>query len=192
MSSFQIRTYVVASAFAKLKKAAAEDAPGARKALDGLSQEARKFAESPSPPQWCPVPICSEIFEAVVSLSGGDDAHARTALIECGKDAAYEASNTFLRLVMKVLTPKLLAKKLPDVWRSDCNCGTVVAEVGDDGIRNTYSQIGDFKHIAPVAVGFVSFALQAMGKEITNIDLGQWSIATPAPETFSFSITWRK
>lgn len=192
MSSMQIRTYVMASAYAHLKKAAAGDSQRARRALETLLPSTRQVAESATPPLWVPVSQCADVFDAVASLSEGDEARARTALIDCGKEAAFEASNTFLRLVMKVLTPSLLAKKLPDVWRRDCTGGNVAAEVSEDGIRNTYSEIGGFNHIAPVAVGFVAFALQAMGKDVTTIDLEDWSLATPAPERFSFSIKWRK
>jgi hypothetical protein len=181
---------MVTSGAAFLKKQAAVLRPGVEDAAK-LSREVLECAANTSGSTLVSAEYAAEIYRKLAALADSED-KARELLIVCGKEHAFEASNTFLRLIMKVLTPTLLAKKLPDVWKRDCTMGNVVAEVYEDRIRNRYHDIGGFDHIAPVAIGFVQFALEAMGKTITKAELHDWSLTTPAPETFSFDVHWKK
>lgn len=158
--------------------------------IQRLSPDARAVIDGTKRPMMVPASHCSEIYRAIAELNGTEDA-ARDMLIACGKATAFEASNTFLRLIMKVLTPGLFAKKLPDFWKRECTIGAIQAEVMEDRIRNRYIDIGGFDFLAPVAAGFVAFALESMGKTITETNIQGWSLADPGPESFTFEIVWK-
>ncbi|HVU05988.1 MAG TPA: hypothetical protein VHE30_29765 [Polyangiaceae bacterium] len=188
MTDIQMRGYVLLSAAEYLRASAGEKR--ANDLLAGASPALRGALSTASSASWCKAEHHAEMFHLIASLAGGDDEKAKDLLIACGKAAAHEASNTFLRLLMKVLTPTLFAKKLPDIWARDCTGATVTVEVHEEKIRNRLSGVGGFDHIAPVAVGYVLFALEAMGKKITRVDLHEWSLATPGPDKPWFEIHW--
>jgi len=189
MGENEMRGYGLLSAVTYLRKAAGEQR--AKQLLDGLSQETKQALATAKEASWCSSKSVAEVYRAIASLSNGDESTAQKNLIECGKHAALEASNTFLRLLMKLLTPTLFAKKLPDLWSRDCTVGKIVVEVHDHKIRNRLLGVAGFDHLGPVAAGYVAFALEAMGKSITKTELHEWSLATPSPTDVWFEVFWK-
>ena len=189
MAENQMRGYVLMAAVAYLRKTAGEQ--HAKRVLDGLSPETKQALATAKEASWCSTNSVAEMLHAVASLSNGNESSAQKNLIDCGKYAAHEASNTFLRLFMKLLTPTMFAKKLPDIWARDCTVGKITVEVHADRIRNRLVDMTGFDHIAPLCVGYVAFALEAMGKSITKTELHGWSLATPGPSDCWFEVFWR-
>jgi hypothetical protein len=188
MAGKQMRGYVMLAAVAYLRKAAGEQR--AMQIIDGLTPETKQAFTTAKDASWCSSTSISEVFRAIASLSNGNEASAQNALIECGKSAAKEASNSFLKLLMKLLTPTMFAKKLPDLWARDCTVGKIAVEVFDDRIRNRLVEVAGFDHLGPVAVGYVTFALEAMGKTIIKTELHGWSLATPGNDCW-FEVFWK-
>jgi hypothetical protein len=188
MAENQMRGYGLLSAVAYLRKAAGE--PRAKQIMDGLSPETKQAFATAKDASWCSSKSIAEVYRAIASLSNGDESSAQKNLIECGKYAAQQASNTFLKLLMKLLTPTMFAKKLPDLWARDCTVGKIVVEVYDDRIRNRLMDVAGFDHLGPVAAGYVAFALEAMGKTITKTELHGWSLATPGSDCW-FETYWK-
>jgi hypothetical protein len=189
MNAIKMRGYVLLSAAAYLRQAAAEQ--GDKEVIDGLSASLRESLKTAKSATWCPADQVAEIYRAIATLGKGQEDRVRDMLIECGKRSALEASNTFLRLLMKMLTPQMFAKKLPDVWARDCTGGRIEVELQEGRITNRLSDMAGFDHIAPAACGFVVFALEAMGKSITKIEVHGWSLENPGPATASFEIRWK-
>ncbi len=86
-------------------------------------RKSREIVASAKSATWYPVATLAELLNSIASLAKGDEAKARELLINCGKYMAREATNTFLRLLMR-MTPALFAKKLPDFWGRDCTRGS--------------------------------------------------------------------
>jgi len=188
MAENQMRGYGLLSSVAYLRKAAGEQ--NAKRILDGFSPDTKQALASAKEASWCSTKAVAEVYSAIASLANGDQLAAQTHLIECGKFNAHQASNTFLRLLMKMLTPTLFAKKLPDIWARDCTVGKITTEVFDDKLRNRVTGVAGFDHIGPVCVGYVTFALEAMGKSITKTELHDWSLATPGTDCW-FEVSWK-
>jgi hypothetical protein len=189
MSAIQMRGYVPMSAATYLRNTAGEQT--AARLLASMPAQARRSLETATQAGWCPAPDVAELFRVIASLGDGDEDRARNHLVECGKNAAREASNTFLRLLMKLLTPAMFAKKLPELWGRDCTGGKITVAVHEDRIVNHLLDMQSFDHIAPVAIGYVMFALEAMGKNITEHSLHGWSLAQPSAPDSWFEIRWR-
>jgi hypothetical protein len=189
MNDIQMRGYVLSSAAEYLKRFAGEKKGG--DILAAVSPALRDALSGATSASWCHSVHIAEMYRAVASLGDGDEARAKDILVACGKAAAHEASNTFLRLLMKVLTPTLFAKKLPDIWARDCTGAKISVEVGEESIRNRLFGVEGFDHVAPVASGYVVFALEAMGKSITKIEHHEWSLSNPAPSEPWFEISWK-
>jgi len=188
MAENQMRGYGLISGVAYLRKAAGDQ--NAKRLLDGLSPETKQAIATAKEANWCSSKSVAELYSAIASLGNGDERSAQNHLIECGKHAAHDASNTFLRLLMKMLTPTLFAKKLPDIWARDCTVGKITTQVFNDKLRNHLTGVAGFDHIGPVCVGYVTFALEAMGKSITKTELHGWSLATPAIDCW-FEVSWK-
>lgn len=144
-----------------------------------------------NPVEWYPVEHLAALNRAIATvLGGGDEAKTRDAFVNLGRFAAREATNTFLRLLMRVLTPNLLAKRFPQLWSRDCTVGTAAVDVQDKGFTIRLDGVEGFDHCAPTSMGFASFVLSQMGKEIVLGDLKGWSLATPGPPTVTVELRW--
>jgi hypothetical protein len=185
-----VRGYIVSKSAAYLKSLVSE-AEG-RRIFEGLSPQVSHAIGQAKPAEWMPATYSSEILRAIAALSRGDDDHAREELVKCGRYIANEATNTFLKLLMRVLTPTLFAKKLPSFWSRDATAGRYEVEVNDDKIVCHLKEMEAFDHIAPIGVGYVSFALEAMGKTIRKSQLHGWSLATPNASDLWFELYWER
>lgn len=190
MEPFKTRGYIFGTALKYLR----EGLPSDRrvKVLERINPETIRWIETLSKPaEMYTVEKAVEIYDAIVFASGGDDAIAEQDLCNCGKFAASEASNTFLRLLMKVLTPGLFAKKLPSLYARDNSKGVVRVEATDDRLICNMSQIKGYPHMPAVAVGWATFTLEMMGKSLSKSTLRGWSVATPDVDEAEFELVWR-
>ncbi len=158
-----------------------------------LPSDGCRSRESYDQMQWYPVDHCSDLYRGIVSLHGDDEAKAREALLGCGKFIAHAATNTFLRLLMRIMTPRVFARKAPDFWARDSRCGrmeTDTSQLGDRRLIVRLHDIGAFAHTAPVAAGFGAFALTACGVKDLSVKISDWSLATPAPSDVDIEMSW--
>jgi hypothetical protein len=189
MSGIQVRGYTVLKAASYLRGRVGEEE--ARRLFEGFSPELRQALNTAAPAAWLPVAHIAELHRAVAALGKGNDDLARKELITCGQTMANEATNTFLKLVMRVLTPTLFAKKLPSLWARDATGGKYHVDVAEDRLVCRLSEMDEFDHIGPISVGYVSFSLEAMGKTIEKTELHNWSLSNPSAPDCWFELTWK-
>ncbi|HVK73960.1 MAG TPA: hypothetical protein VM734_11605 [Kofleriaceae bacterium] len=186
-----VRGYIVSKSSAYLRSIVSE--AEARRIWEGFSPALNHAISQAKPAEWMPAAYSSEILRAIVAQSKGNEDHARDELIKCGRYIANEATNTFLRLLMRVLTPALFAKKLPGFWSRDSTAGRYEVDVTEDKITCHLKEMEAFEHIAPIGMGYVSFALEAMGKKITKTQLHGWSLSrTTAADGIWFELFWER
>jgi len=159
--------------------------------LKEVSPGARSAATSLKPAEWCPVVDFAELLRALAAKSEGNPEHARDRLIACGEFIAREATNTFLKIVMKMLTPSLFAKKLPDLWKRDCSAGTFQVDAADNKLAFRLADMGGFDHAPCTAAGFVKFALTTMGKTVEHVQIHSWSLTDPCPDGARVELAWK-
>jgi len=158
--------------------------------IDSLSAETRSILSAEKPASWSPMTNYVELLRAVAALGGGDDTKAKDSLIEAGRFVAQEASTTFLKLFLRVLTPSLFAKKVPTVWQRDFSRGSAEAEITDRQLVFRMSGISEMDHIPCTAPGFLSFAMESMGKSVKRIDVHNWSLQQPCADGAYFELEW--
>lgn len=189
-TGIQVRGYTVLKSAEYLRNVAGESE--GRRIIEGFSPALQQALRTASAATWLPVAHVSEVFRAIAERGQGDEARARQLLTDCGTYLGTEATNTFLRLVMRMLTPALFAKKLPSFWARDATGGRYDVDVTEQKLVCRLLEMEQFEHIAPISLGYVSFALRAMGKTIERADLHGWSLATPSPPAPWFELHWRK
>lgn len=160
-------------------------------ALAKIPPETLRFIDGLKPTEWYTLEHYNVLLDAVADASGGDENLAKDDLIRCGVFAANEATNTFLRLLMKVLTPTLFAKKLPSLFERDFNRGKVEVKVEDDRLVCSLSNVKGFRHVALTSAGFATFTLETMGKSLLERNIRGWTLAEPDPNEVEFELIWR-
>ena len=142
------------------------------------------------PKDWIPRPEIMVLWRGVADAAA-DDAGAYSDLIRCGESIAEHATGTFLKLLLKVLTPGMFARKFPDLWAHDHQGGRIENdEIQDKSMRITIKDIEGFDHVGAAAPGFICFALKAIGLKNIVTRSPNWSRATPGPRDAPLIVTW--
>jgi hypothetical protein len=186
---FRVRAYMVGSTAAFMEETLGEQK--AARIFASLSAEAQSAAKELKPADWCSVGAYAELLRALAAESNGNANQARDTLIACGEYVAREATNTFLKMLMKMLTPALFAKKLPSIWRRDCSGGNFEVSVTDEKLVCRLSDIKGFDHVPCTAAGFVRFALTGMGKNVQKVEVHNWSLTQPCAEGACIELNWK-
>ena len=156
---------------------------------DRMGQDTREMLRRVQRDEWKPMALVADINEAIYTSrerpqQGYDD------MVDAGKAIADYAAGTYVRLLIKLMTPRILASKWPDIWRKSHNFGEMKCVLESDHLlRMTLADVGDYTHVAPYTVGFLTFSLNAMGlpdANVTHLDRD----ASPNAPSYEFQITW--
>ncbi|MBX3208862.1 MAG: hypothetical protein KF764_27775 [Labilithrix sp.] len=141
---------------------------------------------------WYPLKTISELYDAIAKLHPGDEAKAYEALRNCGMFIAEAATNSFLKLLMRVMTPAVFSKKAPDLWARDNRRGRMETKQVDERHLVTHlHEVDGYFHAGPVAAGFGTFALRAVGAKDVDVKVTGWSLKTPCPAEVRLDMTWK-
>jgi hypothetical protein len=168
------------------------DEAAKRRIFGSISPEASSFMETAKKAQWAPPRYSGELWTAMVKEHpNADDAYKQ--LVKCGRYQGEYATNTYLRIVMKMLPMKLFAKKHPDIWAKDANFGKLVVQ--DGGIEKgelgvIMKELGKFPYFGPICCGWYSFSFEAMGLKNLRVRLENWSMDNPDPGELTFRVAW--
>lgn len=95
--------------------------------------------------------------------------------------------------MMRIMTPILFAKKIPDFFRRDHTVGRFEADTSraDQAlITLRLTDVAGFDHIGIVAIGWIRFGMAALGKKNVTITQRGWTLAAPAPQDIEYEIRW--
>lgn len=186
------RGYLFQSAAAHLEKA--YDAEARDRILGSLSPRVRDTMRDVKTAGWYPIEDVSEVFGAIARHHQATDGRVREALTDVGRAIAEMATNSFLKLVLRVLTPKMFVSKLPALWERDHRCGRLSGLTFEDDKKRIVVQLEDVKgydFIGPVAPGFAFFALEdVFGYQGVQVAY-DWSMDDPGPANIRYDFTWR-
>jgi hypothetical protein len=152
-----------------------------------LAEQAAKGGSN----EWRPRAQIITLLRAIASLHDNDEG-ARRALMAAGHRVGQGATNTFLRLLLKVLTPKIFAAKIPDFYKRDHRGGHIdIVDLKDKSLHLRINDIAGFDHMAPLSAGWMSQGLSAMGVKLISVSATPWSLDSPAPPTVDFVAHWQ-
>lgn len=154
-----------------------------------ILEEIAKHEKSIKPNHWYPRPDIMVLWRAIAA--GSDEAAAYRDLVRCGDSIANYAAGTFLRLLLKMLTPRMFARKFPDLWAHDHQGGHIENDkIDDKSMTVTIKDIEGFDHASATAPGFISFALKAIGLQNVVTRSPNWSLKVPGPRDATIEVTW--
>lgn len=170
------------------------DAAERRRIWDVVPRDVKSAISGIKPAEWYPRQYIMHIFTGIAGVKNDDEGSERD-LAACGKYMANEATNTFLKLFMKIMTPAIFAKKLPEIWLRD-HRGSGHFEVESlDAAGGTLTAVlvgvDGFDHVGPIGIGYMDFCFTAMGVSDLEVRQSGWTIASPCPHRVSYEVTWK-
>jgi hypothetical protein len=163
--------------------------------LDSVPEELRSQYNNLAPATWYPRNYLEPLMRGVAAAKN-DEKGSADDLAACGRVLATEATNSFLKILMKMMSPSLFMKKVPDFYQRDhCNSGRFEVDVSaaNEGKINVQLVGAEgFDHIGATAVGFFQFGLESIsGPNSVDVKLEGWSLTNPSPPVVDFQITLR-
>lgn len=162
------------------------------KVYNAISGEIREILDSPGSSQWYPRSYFTELNRALAALHT-QEADVLEALSCAGRNMAEIASGTFMKLLLKMLTPSLFARKFPDFWAHDNRGGRIDVEsskVADGRLDFWIREVRGFDHVGPVGRGYIQFAMSAITGSAVVVDLEGWSLSKPGPDEVHYAVSW--
>jgi hypothetical protein len=170
----------------------------ANRIIDSIPADIRKELPNLKAGNWYPREYMLPLMRGIANVKN-DDRGSYADLVAYGKAVASEATNTFLKLLMKMMTPSLFAKKFPDFYVRD-HKGSGHFELAELDVKGTHDgKIGirlvgaeGFDHIGAAAVGFFTFGMESIGGEgCIDVKLTGWSMKTPSPPEVVYEVRLR-
>jgi uncharacterized protein (TIGR02265 family) len=156
---------------------------------DRMRHDTREMLKIVQRDEWRPMALVADINDAIY-VSRNEPAEGYADMVAAGKVIADYAAGTYVRLLIKLMTPKILASKWPDIWRKSHNFGEMKCQLETDHLlRMTLEDVRDYTHVAPSIVGFLTFSLNAMGlpdAQVVQLDRD----ASPNSTRYEFQVTW--
>lgn len=122
----------------------------------------------------------------------GGEAEMKKSMYKVTYELAEVAMGTFLRLLMKLMTPSLFVSKLPTIWERDHRSGKLAADGADLANKHlviTLSDVAGYDYLGPGLEGFMAAPLSSMGCKNIRYE-GDWTIEDPGPERFTGHFWW--
>ncbi len=171
------------------------DETARKRIIGGLSPAARQFMDGAKKQQWAPPSHSAELWTGIAKENASAE-QGYQQLIKAGRYQGAYATNTYLKLLMKMLTVKMFAKKFPDIWSRDANFGRVevgnLADIDSGKLMIHFKDLGKFPYFGPITQGWFSYSFEVMGLKNLKVDLHDWSMQNPDPGELTFQVGWTR
>lgn len=164
----------------------------------GISPELRLLFENARAEDWYPYAHYEEGFKALIATCD-DPVEARNAVYRVGRAACEATVNTFLRLVLRMMTPGLFARKCNQLLGADFKGfpgGAPVVKYdlsresqGEAIIELTNA--GNHPFLGASAVGYIEFAFEHMGKKGVKVEERDCDVADFRAPFARWYVTWK-
>ena len=148
------------------------------------------------PKDWVPVAVWKDALDAIVAAQPNIEA-GRAAIRSVGRFICEGTVNSFLRLLMRIMTPRLFAEKSGSMIARDfagfSGGGPDYHFTVDDDKRVVTLEIrnaGKHPYLGGTGQGFCEFAFQYMGKKNVLIDEPDCPLDDWQPEHLRWRISW--
>ncbi len=151
-----------------------------------------QFVSTSNRPPWAPPEYSCYFWKQIAELAESEQ-DAISKLEACGACMGEYATNTYLRLLLKVVNMKIMASKAPSQWSKDANFGklsTDISDIDSGKVLFHYDEMNDYPYFGPICKGWFMFSFGVMGLKDFDVSLVDWSMAEPDPGKLTFEVTW--
>jgi len=160
--------------------------------MRSVPPEVRDFVDSSNKSPWAPPEYSCYLWRQIADLAANEQ-DAMEKLEACGACMGEYATNTYLRLMLKLVNVKILATKMPAQWSKDANFGKLSADVSnvkDGKLTFVYDELDGYPLFGPICKGWFGFSFSTMGLKDFKVSLLDWSLANPDPGKVTLEVTW--
>ncbi len=191
MSELVVRGHWLTGAVKFLR---ASHSPEANERLLGsLPKPLRAQLADIQPVAWYARSYHVDLLRAIVS-SHREQASAEASLLGYGELVASDAAKTALRPLLRIISPKLLARKLPELWvldhQQDGRLEVDIAQVDEAKLALRFGGLEDYPHVGIATLGFVKGLLSALGRRQVRVQQQGWNLVRPAPDQLTCEVHW--
>jgi hypothetical protein len=166
-----------------------------KRILSALSPAGQSFMEAAKKSQWAPPQFSSELWTGVAREHQKSN-DVEEQLVKIGRYQGAFATNTYLKLLMKMLTMKMFAKKFPDIWARDANFGKVIvgdlADIDKGKLVIDFKDLVTFPYFGPITQGWFSYSFEVMGLKEVKVQLLDWSLQKPDVSDLRYQVSWTR
>ncbi len=162
------------------------------KVRGAISPDVRAALENPVASKWYPRSYFVELNRAIAGLHT-QEADVLESLSAAGRNMAEIATGTFMKLLLKMLTPSLFARKFSDFWAHDNRGGRIdvdASKVDEKRLDFWIRDVRGFDHVGPVGRGYIQFAMSAITGSDVDVKLEGWSLGRPGPDEVHYVVSW--
>lgn len=154
-----------------------------------LSDEVKSTLRAIDASEWYSVEIENSLHRAMGSVAESDE-QAEQKRRELGQYLFDAALGTFMRLVLRVLTPAMFFKKTKDIWPRMFDFGSFEAEAVMESNKAIMIMRGiqGLDYMADVSAGFIEQAVKTIG--YANVDVTVEPIAGEPEGNHHFHVRW--
>jgi hypothetical protein len=137
---------------------------------------------------WYPLQDVVDLYEALYKQFD-DPQGGFNALWRAGHYVASDAAGTFLKLLLKVLTPRLFARQFPEIWRRYHDFGELRPDMRDLDKNKVYFTMPGYPFVPPVTAGWLEYLFTGFGMKEVVVDV-KVPPAGPWPDEVEFVVSW--
>lgn len=127
-----------------------------------------------------------------VAAAGANEEDSYELLVQCGRAISQYATTTYMKLLLKVLTPRMFARKFPDFFARDFKGGQIVIEAAEERrLAILFTEVGDLDHIGAICGGFIGTTFELIGVKGLEVLRTNWSLAKPNPDSVRLELRWQ-
>jgi len=165
----------------------------------GMSPEVLKIAHDARPDDWYPYEYFKEPHDAVVAAFD-DPVEARKAVHQIGRFACEATANSFLRLVLRMMTPSLFARKCSQLLAGDFRgfpggAPDVKFDLSNESngeIKIELTNAQNHPYLGASAIGYIEFAFEHMGKKGLRVEERDCDVKDFNAPFARWYISWNK
>ncbi len=152
----------------------------------------REVAGNGKPGAWHPLSYFEALNHAIAALGKTED-ESRLHIDGAAEHLAKQSLNTFMKLLLRMLTPALFVRKFPVFYSRDLDTGTRISVdlQLDRGHLTCSFENNTVVHAPPFSAGFIRTIFGAViGTPVRVESAGPWSMAEPTPVSFRDELRW--
>lgn len=161
--------------------------------LGALPRTLRGLLAEIQPAHWYPRTHHVDLLKAVASAQR-DEASAYESLLAYGQLVATDSANGPLRSLMPILTPLLLARKLPNLWVSDHQddgkLETDIARIDAATLSLKLVGLQQYDHVGVATLGWIKGLLLALGHQAVVVKQSGWNLGQASPSELLAEVRW--
>jgi hypothetical protein len=161
--------------------------------MDRVPTDILSAAAVSQPAEWYPRDLHVELMTGIASLTRDESAVSRD-LLAYGEQVGAELADGPLKPFLQISTPKLLAKKLPDLWARDHQDGSKlesdIAQLDESRLPLRFTGLRGYDHAGIAKLGWIRSMLAVLTRKPIRVKQDGWTLARPGPDEMTCEVSW--